>query len=842
MSEPSTMDEGAAQAQWLDRQCDRFEAAWKAASGPDAAPAIEDYLDALPDSRRAELLTELAVLDAHYRRRHGVAVRAADYAARFSVLDAHHLAALIDAVPISTGAPRTIGDYVLLEPLGAGGMGVVWKARQQGLQRLVAFKMIRSAQFASAEEVVRFRTEAEASASLDHPHIVPIYEVGEHAGQPYFSMKLVEGGSLSGKRDELRQAPRQAAALLVQVARAIHYAHQRGILHRDLKPANILLDADGKPHVTDFGLAKRVAAEQGVTQTGAIVGTPSYMAPEQASGRKGLTTAADVYSLGAILYEFLTGRPPFAGESPMATLLQVMELEPTRPRAINPRADRDLETICLKCLEKEPQRRYASAADLADDLERWLAGEPISARPISVLGRGFKWVRRRPGLAALLGVMAVVTFVALSLVTWQGRVAELSRRERERLLVILALDRGQTLCKEGDVARGLLWMAHTLSLASDGDADLQRVVRANLASWSKQLRPLRAPLPHPALVQSVLCHPEGRSLLTVADDHTVRLWQLDAVAAPPLAFPHPDGVRAVAFSPDGALVLTGCADGQARLWASATGRLHGAPWKHAVAVQAVAFSPDGRTAATGSADKTLRLWDTRSGKLLRQAAQGGTVSALAFSPDGQLLASASADGRAYLWEAATLRPAPVAVLDHGMPLWTVRFSPDGEVLLTAGADQEEGRANFVRLWQVRSGAPLATLDHRWGVRAVAFSPDGATVATGGEDYTAQLWSTATGKPLLDAPLQHEDTVRVVAFSPDGRSLLTGSEDRTVRVWDTRTGQPLGPALEHRAAVHAAAFCLDGSAILTGSEEPVVRLWEAATELTEARRYPHDEQV
>src|SRR5437868_5547019 len=286
-----------------------------------------------------------------------------------------------------------LGDYELLEEIGSGGQGVVFRARQKSLNRTVALKVIGLGQWATKAHLKRFRREAEAAASLEHPGIVPIHEVGERDGSCYFSMKFIEGGQL----DEVgRRAPmsiHQAAELIAKVARTVHYAHEHGILHRDIKPGNILLDGKGEPHLTDFGLARLVETESTVTRTLEVLGTPSYMAPEQAMGNNAaISSVTDVYGLGGVFYQLLTGQPPFAGGATYETIKLLLDTEPKKPRLLNPKIHRDLSTICLKCLEKDPNRRYSSALALAEDLERWLKHEPIQARHTGVFARGGKWV------------------------------------------------------------------------------------------------------------------------------------------------------------------------------------------------------------------------------------------------------------------------------------------------------------------------------------------------------------------------------------------------------------------------------------------------------------------
>ncbi|AGA25450.1 serine/threonine-protein kinase [Singulisphaera acidiphila] len=427
------------QARRIHAACERFETAWRAGG----CPRIEEELQRIPESEQAVLLTELLPLELELRQGRGESVAAIEYRKRFprftrlvddvfgkantdrrgatvtqrvraEVDSGQNQEATIFAAPNSTaqsGGARPLigafGDYELLEEIARGGMGVVYKARQKSLKRLVALKMILSGEFASPSEMERFHLEAELAANLDHPHIVPIYEVGEHQGRHYFTMKLVEGSSLSRQIFRFCEDPYAAARLLATVARAVDHAHRQGFLHCDLKPANILLDAKDQPHVTDFGLARRVEEVSHLTVSGAIMGTPSYMAPEQASGlRRELTPAADVYGLGAILYELLTDGPPFRASTVMETVVLVLEREPPPPSQVRPGVPPGLEKICLRCLEKAPRDRYASAAELADNLERFLRGEDVDGNGV---WQGLRrWTRREPELVSRLGGLGLI--------------------------------------------------------------------------------------------------------------------------------------------------------------------------------------------------------------------------------------------------------------------------------------------------------------------------------------------------------------------------------------------------------------------------------------------------
>jgi serine/threonine protein kinase len=439
---PEAGDDSLARARRQHLACERFEAAWRNGE----APRIEEFLDAAESSDRHSLAAELLALEIELRRDRGETPAPADYRERFRALD---LAVPIDSIFREAGSPTSrgpvngslsttaderdhrnpgngpagsrgdsrpsgcpaegeqVGDYQLLEEIARGGMGVVYKARQVSLNREVALKMILAGSTATPAQRERFFREAELAANLDHPNIVPIFEVRDLDGLLFFSMKLIDGGSLAHRAFWFRNDPRETARLIQVLARAVHYAHGKGFIHCDLKPSNILIDHEGQPQITDFGLARRAAEDSSLTATGAILGTPSYMAPEQASGnRRSIGAGTDVYGLGAILYELLTGRPPFRTPTMMETIVQVLERDPVPPREIRPDLPGELETICLKCLEKMPEDRYASARDLADDLERYLQGDSVEATGVFQNLR--RWTRREPEVVSRLGGLSLV--------------------------------------------------------------------------------------------------------------------------------------------------------------------------------------------------------------------------------------------------------------------------------------------------------------------------------------------------------------------------------------------------------------------------------------------------
>jgi eukaryotic-like serine/threonine-protein kinase len=777
-------------------------------------------------------------------------------------------------------------------------MGVVYKARQRSPNRLVALKMILAGFGADVRRRAFFRAEADAIACLAHPNIVQIHEIGEHGGAPFLCLEYVDGGSLDKRLAGKPQPALRAAELVATLARAIHFAHEHGIVHRDLKPANVLLSngqgvgrelsgqnrpADARhsrddhsslnadrPKITDFGLAKNLDSGKTLLDPGAVAGTPSYMAPEQVRGTSPtIGPAVDIYALGAILYEMLTGRAPFGAENAYDTLLQVVHQEPVPLRQLQPKLPRDLETICLKCLHKDPRKRYARALDLADDLQRFGSGQPITARPIGTLERTAKWARRRPAVAGLLAAIVLVTALALGLVSWFWNQAETradaearakehekeARLEVERLTASTLLDQATSVSEQGEIGHGLLLFARALELAADSGNDaLERVARWNLAGWRSKLIRIRAECHHDGYAWSVDYSPDGQTLLTAGSDGLIQRW--DTLTGRALGRPlrHPQPVWAMAQSPDGKLILSGAGPdggpGEARLWDATSGELRGRPIAHASEIRKVMFSADGQTMLTVS-PPSAHLWKTATLAPVGPPLHPGGVRTAVFSPNGKMVLTSGDDSTARLWDAATGTPLGEPMIHDGS-VHLVAFSPDGAVLATASRPRALASANEssqrywseVRLWDaatLRLRKPA--LLHEGLVKTMTFNPDGQMLATGtavmefdgqaphwrAKRGQARLWHVGTGKPV-HGPLFHPLPVWSTAFPPDGRLLLTGCEDGRARFFEVVSGKEIGRPLVHEGTVTSVAFSPDGTTAATSSAGgdhtgAAARLWE-----------------
>jgi WD40 repeat protein/tetratricopeptide (TPR) repeat protein len=588
---------------------------------------------------------------------------------------------------------------------------------------------------------------------------------------------------------------RSVARVGVQVAEALAHAHGRGVLHRDIKPSNLLLDANGTVWVTDFGLAKAEGSD-GLTRTGDIVGTLRYMAPERFDGWS--DPRSDVYSLGATLYELLTLRPPFREPDRVKLIEQVLHDEPTPPHKLDRRVPRDLETIVLKALAKEPGERYATAEQIAEDLRRFASDRPILARRISTAGRLWRWCKRNPKLAAATGaVAAALVAVAVISVIYAKKISGMATdlgKEREslrkslnesnRLLAIRNFERGQAACEQGEIGPGMLWMIESWrSAVAANDPAWQHAARANLAAWR----------PHYPRLKAVLSHAMS--------------------------------VEVAAFSPDSRTVISGSMDGTAQLWDAASGKTIGPPLQLGSERPHMAFSPDGKTVLTTSEeDHTAQFWDATTGEprgLPVRLPPQFHILGVAIRPNEKIVLMGSdvnADNIAWLWDGATGKPIGPP-LRHQAHIYPPAFSPDGRMILTPSGD------GTARRWDVATGQPVGLpLKRPGGFWCAAFNPDGKTILTGSRDGTALLWDAVTGKPIA-APMRHESEVRNVAFSPDGKTILTCCLDKQARLWDAATVQFIG-SLEHQGGISAVAFSPDGKTVLTGSMDCTVRLWDA----------------
>jgi WD40 repeat protein len=703
-----------------------------------------------------------------------------------------------DSAPATVQA--SVPGYDIERELGRGGMGVVYQARHQALGRSVALKMILSGGHASVEERKRFRTEAETIARLQHPHIVQVYEIGEHEGRPFLALEFCGGGNLDQHLRGTPLPPGEAAPLVEVLARAVQAAHDKGIVHRDLKPANVLLTVPDSatqrpvPKIVDFGLAKKLG-ETSQTSTGAVLGTPSYMAPEQASGdSRSIGPATDIYALGAILYECLTGRPPFKAATAVDTLVQVIHADPVAPSQLQPGVPRDLETVCLKCLHKLAGRRYASAADLADDLGRVQRGEPIAARPVGRLERAAKWVKRRPAVAALLGVVALVTVAGLAGVAWtyslaleerDNAIAAGKQAASERDLADLERHKAQAaeqkVARERDAAEAARKDAdkhrHTAELEQQKAAEQLAIARHSL--FTTQMLRAAALAPRQPAQALALLYDLSACPLDLRD----WTWFYHAQQCQPCTLTVTGNYTGIALSPDGGLLAVGrLAVGKkgpgVELWDTRLGKLLGLLPAGDPAV--LAFSPDGGLLAVGGKDITL--WQVPGGQLFgRLTGLHQPVRCLAFSPDGLLLAS----GGGVKHERGT---AELKVWDVGKKSLQVDVPLYGAVGVASVAFDASGQKLVYGC-----GACAVVCQARTGEEIVAFRP---------ETWRRRLLRFQFGETFGHGTMSGPFAAHLVTMTPDGQQVLA-ADDAGLKTWNVATGQmeSFWPVLQPLAFVH-----------------------------------------
>ena len=755
-------------------------------------------------------------------------------------------------VPSKIPPGTCVGQYELLEEIGRGGMGIVFKARQRGLNRFVAVKMILSANCSRIDRA-RFRLEAEAASKLQHPNIVQIHEVGSQNGTPYMAMELVEGSNLQQQLAERPLSPQAAATLVKTLSLAVDFAHQHEIIHRDLKPANILQATDGIPKLTDFGLAKHVSAgslsdpdeeDKGLTRTGVLIGTPSYMSPEQVDQRFGaIGPATDIYALGVILYEALTGRLPFNANTSIETLEQVRTQEPVPPRRLIPKIPSDIETICLKCLEKEPRHRYVSAALLADDLGRALRGEPIHARRTRAAEQMVKWVRRQPVVSALMAAVVVAVIAGFVGIVWQWSRADTQRGIAEKSAGdALAAQAKAEAALEAE-KRQFYFRQIALAYREFSSHNTRRVLELledtppKLRHWEwhylyrlchEQLVTL---VGHTQPVRALCCSPDGKLIASCGGSKgnvpgEVKIWDMKTGVNVLTLGGHNCPIGSAAFSPDGRILASGgiihrsprVVGSEVKLWDVATGTEIGSIRDGAYCVQ---FSPDGRFLGIGG--RQIRLHSTEDWSLVRAYqfdSSAGSTQIPSVSPNGMArIWDTDIVDRRFDWinDIQVMRGLG-AFSSHWGGVHSIDFSTDSTRIASVTGD---GKA---RIWDTDNGEELQVITTGFsGARHIAFHPNNDELAVGNSNGDVQIWNWSNNEEIARFHTR-AGSLTSLDFSPDGRWLSVCS-NAGAEIWSTATGSLMRKFSGHTRHITLASFAQQGRQLVTAGADQTLKLWD-----------------